>query len=188
MNKQFEYWESAYLDGELDYFFSPEELGHYLILMGYIVHVCRARRILDLGCGAGRLLELILPYQFDRYVGLDISTEAIKRSRQLAGDRPNIELKIGDMESFLPDENFDVVVFNESIYASTDPLRILEKAAEWLTPGGALLLSICREVYQGDMELYWQLASPSFTTCQADVIKNRLGIYWDVRMLRKLDK
>jgi len=183
MNKQAKYWETSYLAGKWDYLFSPDELGHHLILLGYIVYVCRARRVLDVGCGAGRLLELLLPYRLDKYVGLDISAEAIEQSRRLADQHSNIELHIADMDIFSPAEAFDVVVFNECIYCSVDPLGALEKAAGWLTPHGALLLSICREVYRGDLEKYWQLTSPSFTTRQANTVSNRLGLTWDVRML-----
>jgi SAM-dependent methyltransferase len=185
MNKNVGYWDKSYKAGELDYFFSTEELGHYLILLGYIIYVCRARRVLDAGCGAGRLLELLLPYQLDRYVGVDISAEAIERSRLLRDQYSNIELHIADIDSFSPMEDFDVIVFNESIYYSGDPLRTLKRAAEWLTPGGALLLSMCRDIFRGNHEEYWGLTSVLFTTSQATTVSNRLGQTWDVRILNR---
>jgi SAM-dependent methyltransferase len=185
MNKDVEYWDKSYQAGEWDYLFSPEELGHHLILLGYIVYVCRPRRVLDAGCGAGRLLELLLPYRIDRYVGFDISTEAIERCHRLIGDRPNIELQVAEFDSFSPAEEFDVVVFNESIYYSPDPLRTLQKAAGWLAPSGALLLSLCRGIFRGDHETHWQLISPLFTTSQATAVSNQRGLTWDVRLLHK---
>jgi SAM-dependent methyltransferase len=185
MNKNAEYWDKSYKSGEWDYLFSPEELDHYLILLGYIVYACRPRRVLDAGCGAGRLLELLLPYQIDKYTGFDISTEAIERCHQLIGERHNIELQVADFDSFSPSEEFDIIVFNESAYYSSDPFGTLEKAAGWLAPDGALLLSVCRDTSHGDHETYWRQISPLFTTSQATVVSNRQGLTWDVRMLHK---
>jgi SAM-dependent methyltransferase len=185
INKNVENWDKSYKTGEWDYLFSPEELGHYLIMLGYIVYLCRPRRVLDAGCGAGRLLELLLPYQIDKYIGFDISTEAIERCHRLIGERSNIELQVADFDSFSAAEEFDVIVFNESIYYSSDPRGTLEKAAGWLAPGGALLLSIYRNSSHSDHETYWQLTSHLFTTSQATAVSNRQGLTWDVRMLRR---
>lgn len=185
-----EYWDKTYLAGRWDFLFSPDELGHYLLLQGYIVHVCRARRVLDAGCGAGRLLELLLPYSLDRYVGFDVSSEALARCRTVAGQHRGIELHLANMESFLPSELFDVVVFNESIYYAPDPIAILEKAAGWLVPDGALLLSVWRGGFRPDRpglfhdhEEFWAQASRSFTTRQANAVTNQKGQTWDVRVL-----
>ena len=90
------------------------------------------------------------------------------------------------MESFSPAEPFDVVIFCESIYSSTDPAGTLEKTAGWLAPGGTLLLSVWRDVPRGDHERYWKMISRSFVTNQATTITNRLGLALDVRILLPL--
>lgn len=185
-----EYWNRTYQAGRWDFLFSPDELGHYLILLGYIVHVCRARRVLDAGCGAGRLLELLLPYSLDRYVGVDVSAEALTRCRKVAGERPGVELHLATMEGFSTDEHFDAVVFNESIYYLTDPLMMLERAAGWLSPDGALVLSVWRGGFRPDRptpfrnhEEFWMAASRTFTVVQANAVTNQQGQTWDVRIL-----
>ncbi len=43
----------------------------------------RARRVLDLGCGEGRLLQLLLKEKFERIVGMDVSHRAL----EIAKDR-----------------------------------------------------------------------------------------------------
>jgi len=65
-----EYWDAVYRADKWNYLFSPDELRHYLILLGYIIQVRRARSILDAECGAGRPLELLLPYPFEDMSGL----------------------------------------------------------------------------------------------------------------------
>jgi len=50
------------------------------------IRSCNARRVIDLGCGEGRLLrELLKDRQFERIVGVDVSTRAIERAVQRIG-------------------------------------------------------------------------------------------------------
>lgn len=51
--------------------------------------------ILDLGCGAGRLLSYIKEhYEFARLIGVDISEHMLAFARQEVGDDPRIELHV----------------------------------------------------------------------------------------------
>ena len=54
--------------------------------MGAVISVLRqsgARRVLDLGCGEGRLLGLLLAErQFDQVMGIDVSPRTLKRARE----------------------------------------------------------------------------------------------------------
>ncbi|MBW3543804.1 MAG: 3' terminal RNA ribose 2'-O-methyltransferase Hen1 [Planctomycetes bacterium] len=54
-----------------------------------VLRAAGARRILDLGCGEGKLLqELLKEPQFERIVGMDVSMQALQRaSRRLAYER-----------------------------------------------------------------------------------------------------
>ena len=51
-----------------------------------------ARRVLDLGCGDGRLLELLAAEgQFAEIVGMDVSTQALTRARRRLARLPRGE-------------------------------------------------------------------------------------------------
>lgn len=64
-----------------------------------------ARRVLDLGCGEGKLLrELLADRQFERIVGMDVSVQALQRANQRLGlermpprQRERIELIHGSL-------------------------------------------------------------------------------------------
>ncbi len=64
-------------------------------------------RALDFGCGVGRLSRA-LSTRFDVCVGIDISSEMVKRARQLIVDRPNCE--------FLVNSTSDLNVFESGSF------------------------------------------------------------------------
>ena len=46
------------------------------------IRACGARRVLDLGCGEGRLLrELLKDKQFEEIVGMDVSIRSLENAR-----------------------------------------------------------------------------------------------------------
>jgi 3' terminal RNA ribose 2'-O-methyltransferase Hen1 len=65
-----------------------EGLGLHEQRLGAVVAVlksCGAQRVLDLGCGGGRLLERLLQEGFEDIVGLDVSSRALERARARLG-------------------------------------------------------------------------------------------------------
>jgi 3' terminal RNA ribose 2'-O-methyltransferase Hen1 len=63
---------------------SLNEQRHAAVLAA--LRACGARSILDLGCGEGRLLRLLLDgRQFERIVGMDVSVQALQRAAQRIG-------------------------------------------------------------------------------------------------------
>lgn len=72
--------------------------------------------ILSLGCGSNALGQLIDPFLYDRFVGVDLSYEALEIARR--GAAAKAYFFHDDMESFLNwnTTRFQVVVFPESIY------------------------------------------------------------------------
>jgi len=71
-------------------------------------------KILELGCGDGRLIASLPSDCYVSYTGLDLSPVAIERAtaRQL----PRTRFESGDMQTHHWDDRFDLVLFDESIY------------------------------------------------------------------------
>jgi GT2 family glycosyltransferase/tetratricopeptide (TPR) repeat protein len=99
-----------------------------------------ATRILDLGCGTGRLGEAIKSRQTAEIVGI----ERDPPSAQLAQGRLDRVL-IGDVEVIDPDfapGSFDTVICGEVLQDLHDPCALLKRARTWLSPDGVLVVSV----------------------------------------------
>jgi ArsR family transcriptional regulator len=98
--------------------------------------------LLDIGTGAGRMLEL-LGGQATRAVGLDLSTAALRlaRARVHGLGLSHCEFQCGDMYG-LPWEQpaFDTVTIDRVLAGAERPVAALREAARILRPGGRLLV------------------------------------------------
>jgi len=87
-----------------------------------------ARRVLDLGCGEGELLQRLAPHaQFDRLVGIDIDHGALAVARQVlwsAGVNGRTEVRFGSFDVSDPEwVGFDAATLIETI-EHLDPRRL----------------------------------------------------------------
>src|SRR5690606_20933965 len=83
-------------------------------------------RVLDLACGSGRLLPLLLDAGLD-VAGLDLSPAMLERARSRLGERAGqVELVLGDMRSFTFDRPFRTIIipYCSMIYMHTDADRL----------------------------------------------------------------
>jgi demethylmenaquinone methyltransferase/2-methoxy-6-polyprenyl-1,4-benzoquinol methylase/ArsR family transcriptional regulator len=109
-----------------------------------IVEVVGAHRgrLLDIGCGAGRMLELLAP-RAESAVGVDLSPAMLGVARaqiEQAGLR-NVQLRQGDIYA-LPVEGgaFDLAVLHQVLHYLDTPARALREAARALAPDGRLIV------------------------------------------------
>lgn len=99
-----------------------------------------AKRILDLGTGAGRLLALVKATLPDaEFVGLDFSPAMLQVSRnQFAGD-PSVLIVEHDLDSALPPVGqFDAVISSFAIHHVSHPRKrsLYEEVFQLLSAGG----------------------------------------------------
>ncbi len=98
-------------------------------------------RMLDIGTGTGRLLELLAP-RVSSGVGVDASRAmlALARSRLARADLAHCAVRLADMYRLpLPDASFDLVVLQMVLHHAEDPASALAEAARVLRPGGRLV-------------------------------------------------
>jgi glycosyltransferase involved in cell wall biosynthesis/Flp pilus assembly protein TadD/2-polyprenyl-3-methyl-5-hydroxy-6-metoxy-1,4-benzoquinol methylase len=99
-----------------------------------------ARRILDIGCGAGRLGALVKARQPAEIVGVELQHEAAARARQCL-DRV-IDQSVEDPQLDFPVGQFDCVVCADVLEHLREPAAVLSRIRRWLTPDGCLVASI----------------------------------------------
>jgi len=145
-------WDAGYAAGEWDRMATVEESARYAVLGEYLHRACPSPSILDVGCGPGLLRERIQGAPFDRYVGVDVSAEAIRRAQHLADERT--AFLVGNPAA-APGGPFDVVVCNEVLYYLDDIAAFLAALGPVMAPGGHLLTSNWR--HPGDRRLHTML-------------------------------
>ncbi|MGH7824065.1 MAG: class I SAM-dependent methyltransferase [Candidatus Binatia bacterium] len=135
-----EAWESDYVGARWGYLDQLEELNRYSVVAGYIQFLKRRGSILDVGCGEGILIQKLSSQAFSKYVGVDISQTAVDK----AGDKGNSRIVFvqGDAQTFVPDESFDAIIFNEVLYYLDQPVKVVQRYESWLRPGGVFITSL----------------------------------------------
>jgi SAM-dependent methyltransferase len=97
-------------------------------------------RVLDVGCGSGRIGELVLEAGAARYVGIDFSEPMLDLARtrlECFGDRA--ALTLGDFLETHLDGAFDVILALGLFDYLPDPERFSERMYDLCAPGGAVV-------------------------------------------------
>jgi 2-polyprenyl-3-methyl-5-hydroxy-6-metoxy-1,4-benzoquinol methylase len=173
-------WNRQYREGEWDFLYSSEERAHYEAIVGFIAQWGPGARVLDVGCGHGRLLELLGESGYARYVGVDLSPVAVERARALGLARTHFE--VADFQSWETREQFDVVVFNESLYYALRPAATARRFAARLAPGGRMVVSL---VDYGDHKVIWRKLEESFAVRASRHERNAAGQGWQIKVLQE---
>jgi 2-polyprenyl-3-methyl-5-hydroxy-6-metoxy-1,4-benzoquinol methylase len=120
---------------------SPEEdWRHFVDGTGVSVEQLRGKRVLDAGCGSGRLTRQIAERGAGFVVGSDIN-EAVDDVFELACDIPTMHVVQANIFA-LPfrEGSFDVVWCCGVIHHTPDPERAFRALARQVKPGGVLYL------------------------------------------------
>ncbi|WJY14208.1 amino acid adenylation domain-containing protein [Pectobacteriaceae bacterium CE90] len=126
----------------------PEtEMQHWLDSTVARIRRYTPRRILEIGCGSGLILQHLLP-DSEYYLGTDISVNTLAKLKKWAGQQGGYQqLSLyesqADALAELPPERFDTVILNSVIQYFPDGnylLRVLEQALDRLLPGGRIFI------------------------------------------------
>lgn len=96
-------------------------------------------KILDAGCGTGRMMELL--QEFGGVEGFDYSSEAVDFCRE----RGLKDVRREDLNIWLPEsDTYDVIISSDVISNAgvKDDIKVIEKFYRALRPGGILILNL----------------------------------------------
>ena len=121
--------------------------SHVLPLVpGLVDRLTRGIRTLDAGCGRGRIvMRLAELFPSSRFVGMDLSEEAIEVARREASTKGlgNVEfvaIDLGDFDATAERESFHFITTFDAVHDQARPLNVLKGIHRALTPDGLYLM------------------------------------------------
>jgi 2-polyprenyl-3-methyl-5-hydroxy-6-metoxy-1,4-benzoquinol methylase len=116
--------------------YSSQNRARQRELLKELARDARGRKLLDVGCGEGQLIQTAKDEGWDA-VGIDLSESAIRlcRERGLPASQTDF------FDSRLDHQRFDAIVMSELIEHVPAPARFLRRAEELLEEGGTLYLT-----------------------------------------------
>lgn len=130
--------EKRYASGRWKYQREISESHRYSVIVGCANYVTApSRRILDVGCGEGILQQRIA---YSHYVGVDMNAAAISAAQ--SRENGITAFVCAPAETYEPNGQFDVMVFNESLYYIPRPLAVVNRLLPFLSPNGVMIVSM----------------------------------------------
>ena len=101
--------------------------------------------ILDLGCGSGNTPNELAANAYQNYLGVDISEICLKKASKRSqenGRADKNKFASADFISYVPTEQFDVILFRESMYhvPMGQIKSMLDRYSKYLNDGGVFIV------------------------------------------------
>jgi len=132
-------WEQEYRRGKWHFLHGDVEFVRYKVLANYIHRYQRQISLFDIGCGEGVILKHLDLDLVEQYTGLDIAAAALEK---ISPKREQDKYICSPLEEYIPDGKWDVILFNEVLYYTCQPVAILKKFEGCLNDGGFFLVSL----------------------------------------------
>ena len=173
---------------------------HILPLVpGLITQLEKGIRVLDVGCGRGRALNLLAElYPNSRFVGIDLSQEAIDYANSEANKKglKNVFFEIQDVTDFDQTSNanhFDLITTFDAVHDQAKPLNVLKGIYNALKQDGVYLMQDIHgsSEVQNNMEhpvgpLLYSLSTTHCMTVSLAQGGDGLGTMWGQEKAREL--
>lgn len=176
-------WEKEFSSGRWNYLDStPTERARSAVIGMYCRHFFSAGKILDVGCGLGTIVDFLNNSQKKKYLGLDISKEAIKKAK-----KKKVQFLTADFTNFKSAAKFDIIIFNEVLYYMNEN-DAFNKAGNILAKGGKIIVSLYKMKNKRYGQKIWKVSKQFFRSVEAieiiGVVKKQ-KVTWRVEVLEK---
>ena len=173
--------DAEYANGMWDYLRGTTELSRFSIVMGYCHYFRPEGKILEIGCGEGILQERLCPTRYSRYIGLDISTEAIQRASQKQDEKTFFVRE--DAAVYVPDTRFDLIIFNECLEYFDAPLSILRRYETFLETDGLYIVSMFVGTDTVRTKRIWKNLEAIYRLEAETHVSTKKGYSWLIKVL-----
>jgi 2-polyprenyl-6-hydroxyphenyl methylase/3-demethylubiquinone-9 3-methyltransferase len=180
MNGSKETLETEYSSGTWDYLGGTTELARFSIVVGYCHYFKAEGTILELGCGEGILKDRLCPLKYSRYLGVDISSEAIHRASYKQDEKSSFVRE--DARIYNPDQRFDVIVFNECLEYFQDPLSLVRRYQRFLEKKGVFIVSmfVGRDTVRS--KRIWKILEAVYSAEAETRVSTKPGYSWNIKV------
>jgi SAM-dependent methyltransferase len=96
------------------------------------------KSVADIGCGNGKITEYISEKIQANTTGIDISQEGIKSANNRTEKNTSLLFKVGNLNSLDFSNEYDAILFLDTLYYADDLKETVEKAIKGLTKDGRL--------------------------------------------------
>jgi ubiquinone/menaquinone biosynthesis C-methylase UbiE len=139
--------KAAYFNANVEAPWAAAEYGAEEIpkLDRFFEHIgpLRGLKVLEPGCGTGRLTEILSDHVGPTgvVVALDISPMMVKAARERTATRKNVEIHLGAVEDFTMEEKeYDLIVCHQVFPHFEDKKKVLTSLSKALKPEGRLVV------------------------------------------------
>ncbi|MCH9631710.1 MAG: hypothetical protein S4CHLAM6_00270 [Chlamydiae bacterium] len=106
-------------------------------------YVCRSSKIMEYGCGYGRLLKILKDHGYENLSGYDFAPKMIARGKKA---NPDLDLNLVESSGETPllDNECDLAIMSTILCCTVEwesQVKIVEEMRRILKPGGALYLA-----------------------------------------------
>lgn len=176
-------WEKEFASGRWDYLDStPAERARSAVIGMYCQYFFPTGKILDVGCGLGTTTDFLNQVQKEKYLGLDISEEAMKKMQ-----KNEVEFLNADFNNFKSKDKYDVIIFNEVLYY-LDEVKALEKAKNLLSKNGKIIVSLYQMKNKQYDQKIWKIVKKLLKSVEAIEISGKVKkqlVTWRIEVLEK---
>ena len=174
--------DTEYAEGVWGYLKGLDELPRFSVVAGYCHHFAAGGSILEIGCGAGTLQERLCPGRYSRYVGVDISSEALARAAHRQSS--SVAFVQADATEFAPEENFDAIVFNECLEYFATPASLVRRYEAFLNPEAPLIVSMFVSKDNARTRKIWKdLERGKYIAAASTCVSNQHEYTWLIKVL-----
>lgn len=133
-------WNYQYNLGRWEGLGALEELSRFSVIAGYAQYLKPNGKILEMGAGEGYLQQRFDKSKYSLYYSTDVSDVAIANAKKYEDEKT--KHLIADMNTYVPDVKFDVVIINEAIYYGGTVQKVLDRFVPYMEEDGIFIVSI----------------------------------------------
>lgn len=176
-------WELQFSEGHWDYLdLNSLERSRNAVIGMFCNFFYKKGKILDVGCGLCTIVDFLNDCQKKKYLGIDLSREAIKKAKEKSVEVLNV-----DFFDFNPKEKYNIIILNEVLYYM-DIENAIKQVQCVLAKDGKIIISMF-QLPDGYDKKIWKSFKKAFSLIEEIEISSRINhksVGWKLGVLENI--